>query len=57
MKAYLLLGRNDVSQISVPAGTAVEIVVPWGCRWVPQADGSVMVLPTWWRRLLMRLGI
>jgi len=52
---YLCRGRNDLSNISVPAGTPVRIIVPTGYFWRPAADGAIDVLPRWWRRMLDRV--
>lgn len=42
MKVYLTSNPpfNDLSHISVPAGTAVEFVAPPGYRWRMARDGS-----------------
>lgn len=52
---YLCKGRNDLSDVSVLAGTPVQIIVPTGYFWRPAGDGSIYVLPRWWRRLFDRV--
>ena len=49
---YLCRGINRLDDVEVQAGTAVEIVTPSGCWWRPRPDGSIEVLPRWWRRAI-----
>lgn len=50
--AYLHKGRNDVSGVSAAPGAVWEIIVPAGHYWRPGPNGTIDVLPRWWRRAL-----